>query len=181
MTTTTNLTTKWYTMDNKEGVDLNVPQTISVTTNPELPTARLALGETVLGNNGSRWLFVQASSTVTANNLVAIDVNFAANDLSASLAASLKYTIGIAQFQASVANAGDYFWACLEAKGGAAVNCVNGYTAPGVVMYVCATLPGVLMTSASAALVHGIYANSTLISATATVDVVTVEPITTSA
>jgi hypothetical protein len=85
MTTTTNLTTKWYTMDNKEGVDLNFPQTISVTTNPEIPTGRLALGETVLGNNGSRWLFVQASTTVTANNLVAIDVNFAANDLTASL------------------------------------------------------------------------------------------------
>jgi hypothetical protein len=181
MTTTTNLTTKWFTVDNKEGVDFNFPQPISVTTAPEIPTARIGLGEIVHGNNGSRWLFVQASSTVTANNLVAIDVNFAANNLTSVLAASLKYTIGIAEFQATVANTGDYFWACLEARGGAAVNVINGQALSGTQLYVSSTQAGAVTTSVSAAAVHGLYINSTIVGATTTVDVVTVEPITTSA
>jgi hypothetical protein len=181
MATTTNLTTRWYTMDNKDGVDLNVPQPISATTAPEIPTARLALGETVLGNNGSRWIFVVASSTVTANNLVAIDVNFSANNMTQTLAASLKYTTGIAQFTTSVANTGDYFWAMLESRGGAAVNVITSQALSGTVLYLSSTQPGSVTSSVSLAVVHGLYINSTLTGTTATADVVTVEPITASA
>jgi hypothetical protein len=168
-------------MDNKEGVDLNVPQTISVTTAPEIPTARVTVGEIVQGNNGSRWIFVKASTTVTANNLVAIDVNFAANDLTSTLAASLKYTIGIAQFTATLVNTNDYFWACLEAKGGAAVNVINGGTLSGTQLYISSTQAGAVTTSVSAAILHGMYVNTTITGATTTCDVVTVTPMRTSA
>ncbi len=66
--------TNWYTVDNKPGANLNQPQTISTTTNPDYPAANFALGDRCQGNNGSEWVFVQASATVTANNLVAISL-----------------------------------------------------------------------------------------------------------
>ena len=53
--------TNWYTVDNKPGANLNQPQTISTTTNPDYPAANFALGDHCLGNNGSEWVFVQAS------------------------------------------------------------------------------------------------------------------------
>jgi hypothetical protein len=88
----------------------------------------------VVGINGSKWIFVKASATVTANNMVAIDCNFSAYNLSASLAASLKYNVGIAQFSATLANTGEYFWALLTCAGGAVVNFVTA-AASGTQLY----------------------------------------------
>lgn len=171
MATTTNIVTTWYPESGKEGVDLNSPQTIPATAT-DIPAPRAKLGDVVLGNNGSVWVFVQASTTVTANNLVAIDVNFACNDLTATLAASLKYGIGMALFsQATVANAADYFWACLKALGGAALNFV-GTAASGSQLYVSSTQPGGITSAVSANRVIGLYANSTITGATTTTDVV---------
>jgi hypothetical protein len=181
MTTTTNITSKWFATDNTEGSDFTKIQSISVTTAPEYPGPQANIGDIASGNNGSEWLFVQASSTVTANNLVAIDCNFAANNLTASLAASLKYNVGIAQFSATSAQAGDYFWAMLRSTGGAVVNNVTA-GASGVALYVSSQQPGSVVstiaatstataTGATNALLKNIYINSTLTGATATVDV----------
>ena len=73
------------------------------------------LGDRVQGNNGSEWVFVQASTTVTAFMAVAIDNTFKANDLTSALIASNVYSYGIAEFQASNAQPNDYFWALLTA------------------------------------------------------------------
>jgi hypothetical protein len=181
MTTTTNITSKWYATDNTEGSDFTKTQTISVTTAPEYPGPQAILGDIASGNNGSLWLFVQASTTVTSNNLVAIDCNFAANNLTASLAASLKYNVGIAQFSATLANPGDYFWAMLRSVGGAVVNNVTA-GASGVALYVSSQQAGAVVSTIAAtstataagatnALLKNIYINSTLTGATATVDV----------
>ena len=181
MTTTTNITSKWFATDNTSGADFTKTQTIAVTTAPELPGPSNALGDVAVGNNGSEWLFVQASTTVTANNLVAIDCNFAANNLTASLAASLKYNVGIAQFSSTLASPGDYFWAMLRSTGGAVVNNVT-VGASGVALYVSSQQAGAVVstiaatstataTGATNALLKNIYINSTLTGATATVDI----------
>lgn len=172
MATTTNIVQVWYPESGKEGVDLNNPQTVSATLDPSVPAPRAKLGDIVKGNNGSEWVFVQASTTVTVNNLVAIDVNFAANNLTATLAASLKYAVGMALFSgATVANALDYFWACRNAIGGAALN-FTGTAAAGSQLYVSSTQAGAITSAVSANRLIGLYANSTITGATTTVDVV---------
>lgn len=173
MATTTNICTTWYTEVPKEGVNLNGTETIA-TTALDVPAPRAKLGDIVQGNNASEWVFVQASTTVTANNLVAIDVNFACNNLTATLAASLKYAVGMALFsQATVANAGDYFWAALQALGGAALNFV-GTAASSSQLYVSSTQPGGITSAVSANRIIGLYANSTITGATTTTDVVAI-------
>lgn len=119
--------TQWYTVDNKEGVDLNNVQPVNVTTNPEYPGPSAKLGDRVQGNAGSEWVFVQASVTVTRYNAVCIDgTSFRAFNMTSALVASNVYSYGIAEFQTTQANGaganGDYFWALLKANGGVAVN-----------------------------------------------------------
>jgi hypothetical protein len=189
MTTTTNIATKWYPTDNTSGIDFQKTQTISVTTAPEYPGLQANLGDLAVGNNESLWLFVMASTPVSTNNLVAIDCNFSAYNLTASLAASLKYNVGIAQFSnASVANSGDYFWALLRAGGGATVNTVASITgtavaASGVYLYASSQQAGAVISTLTAtstttiagatnALLKNIYINSTVTGTTTTLDAV---------
>ena len=118
--------TTWYVMDGKAGANLNaVITSVTVTNNPsqpEYPGLPHQLGDRVQGNNGSEWMFVQASTTVTAFNFVVIDRNYAANNATTANAVSGVYAFGFAEFQplggvtagnanGGVANAGDCFWA----------------------------------------------------------------------
>lgn len=183
MTTTTNIVALWYAESNKEGVDLNNTMTINSVTNPEYPGPSAKLGDVVKGNNDSEWVFVQASTTVTAGNVIAIDVNFAANNLTTTIASSLIYTYGIAAFGKGVnvvaslptANGGgtlgDYFWALKRASGGALVN-VSATAAKGVQLYISSAQAGALTSTASGTAVKNIYVNTSLVSASAGVDVV---------
>jgi hypothetical protein len=189
MATTTNITTKWYATDNTSGSDFTKNQQISVTTAPEYPGPQANLGDLEVGNNGSLWLFVQASNgAITAGNVVAIDCNFAAYNMTASLAASLKYNAGIAILNASLAsvNTGDYFWACLRAAGGAVVNILATGTgagatgAPGTALYISSAQPGAVVSSLNAigsvnstnVMLRNIYLNSVVTGTTTTVDCV---------
>lgn len=154
--------TQFYTMDNKEGVDLNNIQTsISSTSDPSVPAPRAKLGDQVLGNNGSQWVFVQASATITCYNVVAIDTNFQARNASSTVLASGIYTYGIFEQQpnqlgstVSVGNnsggviqPSDYFWAAMRIAGGGQVNCVTTAVA-GARLFI-STTPGVMTTTAS--------------------------------
>ncbi len=141
------IVTNWYTVDNKEGADLNNPQTISTTTNPDYPAPSFRLGERLQGNNGSEWIFVQASTTVTANMAVAIDNSFKANDLTSAFISSGVYSYGIAEFQASTAQPNDYFWALLKANGGVAVN-ISPSATRGTILYLAPNAPGQFTSSA---------------------------------
>jgi len=60
-------------------------------------------------------------------NIVKIDESFNANncDWSTANGVSNMKTLGLAEFQASVANAGDYFWAMVAGRGGALVNVLS--------------------------------------------------------
>jgi hypothetical protein len=158
----------WYVMDGKLGVNLNkVVTSVTVTSNPsqpEYPGIPHNLGDRVQGNNGSEWMFVQASATVTAFNMVQIGRGFKAQNLVYATAASLSalFVYGVAQFQlygsasvgaavGGVANAGDFFWALMKANGGARVNLSSSVSvAPGAALYMHATIPGFLTTSVTA-------------------------------
>ena len=149
--------TLFYTMDNKDGVDLNnVQSSISVTTDPSVPAPRAKLGDRVQGCNGSEWMFVQASATVTCFNVVAIDSNSQARNITATLLASNAYAYGIAEVQPNqmgatvsignanggVVNAGDYFWAAMKITNGGQVNVLTT-AALGAKLYI-GLLPGTL-------------------------------------
>lgn len=179
MATGTNIVTNWYTVDGKIGVDLNNVQTSvgAPAQNPnlvEIPAGRAALGTRVQGNNGSEWLFVAATVTVSANDLVAIDVNYSATPLTTTLASSNVYTYGIAAFQTSVANGGatpDLFWALMKADSGALVN-VSATAAKGVQLYIATAQSGAVTSTASGTAVKNIFVNTALTGSTAAVDVV---------
>jgi len=153
--------TNWYTVDNKLGANLNQPQTISTTTNPDYPAANFALGDRCQGNNGSEWVFVQASATVTANNLVAISNEFKAVCLTSALIASQLYSYGVAEFQASAAATSDYFWALLKANGGVAVNAVAS-TSTGSFVFIAGTAGMITSSVTSDALMNIVPVSATI-------------------
>jgi hypothetical protein len=169
--------TNFYTVDNQIAANLNQPQTISVTTNPEYPGPNSVLGDTCQGIGGSQWTFVKASTTVTALNVVMIDESFNANNCNFTVATGVSSTksLSIAEFQASVANAGDYFWAQMRGQGGSLVN-VLGTAAASATLYISSSAPGVLTTtvtiSASNAVVYNVGVVSSLLSTTAAVEVI---------
>ena len=142
--------TQWFPMDGKLGVDLNTPVSVDVSTIPEVPMQPINLGERVQANNGSEWVYVQASTTVTAFNVVAVDRNLQVRNITTAILASGIYAFGIAEFQTGqtsagtaplgVANAGQFFWMLNKAIGGAKVNIVTDDSAqPGVGLYVSGT------------------------------------------
>jgi len=168
--------TNFYTVDEQAGTNLNQPQTISVTTNPEIPGPNSVLGDICQGIGGSQWVFVQASATITALNCIAFDESFQAkNAVCATASSTLTKTLAIAEFQASVAGPGDYFWAALACRGGALVN-VQSTAAAGVQMYLSSSTPGALTTTlvstTTNALIYGAIVVGALVSATAAVEVI---------
>ena len=135
------IVTKWYTMDNKLGVDLNnIMSSINVSASASgdgiaYPQIGIIpkLGDRVQGNNESEWVFVVAGVTVTAFNALAISPGFSAQALTRALIVSNAYCYGVAEFQpvgtssvgaaaGGVANTGDFFWALVRANNGVRVN-----------------------------------------------------------
>lgn len=168
--------TNFYTVDNQIGANLNAPQTINTTTNPEVPAPNDSLGDICQGIGGSQWIFVKASTTVTALNVVMIDESFNANNCNFTAAAvSNQKTLGLAEFQTSTAQPGDYFWAMLAGRGGALVN-VQSTAAANAQLYISCSTPGALTTtltgSATNAYIFNAAVNSSLLSATAAVELI---------
>jgi hypothetical protein len=155
--------TNFYTVDNQIGANLNQPQTISVTTNPEIPGPNSVLGDICQGIGGSQWVFVKASTTVTALNVVKIDESFNANncDWSTANGVSNMKTLGLAEFQASVANAGDYFWAMVAGRGGALVNVLSTAAAQAT-LYISSSAPGVVTTTVNSTATNAVLTNAAL-------------------
>lgn len=171
--------TSWKTMDNKEGVDLNnVQATIDVTVSPEYPAAPMELGARVQGDNGSEWLYVIASATVTAFNMVAINKDFGAVNITTAVQASGIYTFGFVQCQGLVstdgtsllnAQPGQRFWALMKVAQGARCN-INASisVALGAKLYVDGTTPGFLTTSTTSSTTAALQIVGLFIAASAT-------------
>lgn len=71
-------------------------------------TALFALGATTSGNNGTEWVYVQASSAITANFVVVIDEAFAAAHLSTANDARGDL-VGVAPVAFA---SGEFGWVC---------------------------------------------------------------------
>jgi hypothetical protein len=148
----------WYATEPKIGDSLMfTTQFIATASAPEYPFAggdsRARLGEPAEGIGGSEWMLVQASTTVTAFNVVAIDNVFKANNATSLLAASQVYSYGIAHFKSTLADGGtsgngDYFWALMIARGGFTVT-INPSATRGAALYISTTVPGALTASAT--------------------------------
>lgn len=150
------IVTNWYTMDGKLGVWLNFTITsLTTDSNLEYPAPPAKLGDRVQGNMDSEWVFVRASTTVTQFMAIAIDNSGNANDLTSALIASHVYTYGIAEFQTTQANPGDYFWALLRANGGVAVQ-VSPSAGRGVQLYISPLTPGAFTSSVTSNAIMGI-------------------------
>ena len=157
--------TTFYPMDGKEGVNLNMTvANVTATANtPEYPAPPMKLGDRVQGNAGSEWMFVQASTTVTCYNLVAIDSGYNANPASIAMAASNAYTWGVAEFppnqngavvsignaNGGVCNAGDFFWALMKSNGGAQINALTTALTCANRVFINIGTPGCITTTAS--------------------------------
>lgn len=163
------LVSNFFAVDPVSGVNLNAPQTINTTTNPEIPAPNFAVGDIKLGTDGSQWLFVKASTTVTAFNVVEIDNSFNANNVNFSDATgastfTLSKTLALAEFQVSVASPGDYFWAQLAGRGGSAVN-VQSTAAANTQLYLSSSVPGSVTTTVNSTVSNAILYNAAIPSA----------------
>ncbi len=103
----------------QEGVDLNQTYTVSASLTPETPAPPFLIGTETVGSNGSQYLFVQASTSVSANDFVAITGANQANSLTnTNIAATGGVRLGIAPGSPVVTSlgiaAGTYFWAALN-------------------------------------------------------------------
>jgi hypothetical protein len=176
----------WFPMDNKvPGIALQSTQTVvnsqgsgatalsAITgqTGYELPAAGATVGDHIQGNNNSLWLFVKASSTVTAGNAVMWDTNFNANNATTTLGVINK-GIGIAQFyttglgpgsiqstlQQGTAQPGDFFWIATQGQG-LVVNLTATASANDALFLVTGS-PGQLSVTAATAAVKGLFTGS---------------------
>jgi hypothetical protein len=96
---------------NKEGVDVSQTYTVSTST-PEYPAAPFAVGEHVLGSNGTEWVFVKAGAAIAQYAAVQIDAAFNVVPLTTALAAAL-WDVGFAQVAIA---SGDYGWVCIRGE-----------------------------------------------------------------
>lgn len=165
--------TSWYTMDNKLGVNLNrVITSVTVTANPtqpEYPGVPHNLGDRVQGNDGSEWMLVMASATVTVNNVIAIGGGGGCTNITIDhvTATAVGFVYGIAEFSTygasagaatgGVANAGDFFWALIKANKDAKVRLNASMSSGNGLLYIGASSTGTFLTAGSC-LINGIVA-----------------------
>lgn len=97
--------TTQFNSSNKTGVDVAQTYAISTTT-PEYPAAPFAVGEHVLGEQNTEWVFVLAASAIAAGMTVSIDGNFNASPMTNTLANTLA-DAGFAQVAIA---SGSYGW-----------------------------------------------------------------------
>ena len=195
----------WYAEDQAVGKGLNYTYTVwssstaNANANVEFPGAPAKVGDVAVGQNNSRWVFVQASSTITAGNMIYITPSFKANNLPARTLGSLASwfgptqqpnlgNFGFAQFNNGspssimlsttqvMANTNDYFWALLEATSGIQVNIGSTSCQAGIVTpQASGLLNGSIVTtldnssSASAAFLLNLYINTSLDATTSSV------------
>jgi hypothetical protein len=136
----------FYTTSGVLGVDIDNVETVSI--------PQHALGTCVPGNDGTEWMFVQASTAITVNMTVGIDENFAARPITTADAQD-GWNIGFAQVAFAANNFG---WLAIKGSGAnidlrIAVNC-----AADVALYTSATAGILDDTSTSFEQIKGIVA-----------------------
>lgn len=103
--------------------------------------AKVAVGTTSLGTNGTEWVYVKAAAAITQYDWVSIDKSFNATSGTKTLLDRLDTSVGFAQVAFASA---DYGWVAIRGKG-ISVR-VKGTTAVNTALYSTA-VAGVLATS----------------------------------
>jgi hypothetical protein len=144
-----------YSTLNKEGVDVSVVYTMTASTTPETPAPPFTVGDIVEGLQGAKWIFVQASTSISPNDWLQITYQNQANSLtSVNVVSSLGCMIGVAP--GATANnggtnasmlAGTYFWAQVQGNNVAA-NAIAASTASNASLFTSLTA-GILTSVAS--------------------------------
>ncbi len=150
-----------YSTTPVEGVDINNTYTVSASLTPETPAPPFLVGTEVIGLSGAQYVFVQASTSISANDFVAITGSHTANSLtSVNIVSSLGGRIGVAPGSPVVTStgiaAGTYFWAQINGTGVSA-NAIAASTASATQLYTSLTA-GILasVTSTSSQIVAGV-------------------------
>lgn len=123
--------------------------TAGTTTNGQ--NARFRLGQTVLGSDGSRWVYVQAGEAITQYMAVAIDEDYQAVKLTKTLA-DAGHQVGFAQVGFAD---NDFGWVCVHGPGNITVR-VLASCAADVQLYTSGTAGVLDDTSASQNLIRGV-------------------------
>lgn len=167
--------TNWQCLDNHLGINLNLVVSVggaavSVGASGDVlaypvTTFTPKLGDCAKGSNNSEWMYVQAGTTVTAFNMLAISPGFSAQNWTAALALSNAYSYGVAEFQTvngvsvgaatgGVANTSEFFWALMRANAGVRVN-ATGTLDPGADLYIAGSAGRIAGSSSIAAIASG--------------------------
>lgn len=131
-----------YTTDSAVGVDFNQVYTVSASATPETPAPPFLIGTTLIGFFGAEYIFVQASTSISANDFIAITGANQANSLTnTNVEATGGVRIGVAPGAPVVTSTGiaaqAYFWAALNGSQLAA-NGVAASTTSNVQLYTTA-------------------------------------------
>lgn len=131
-------------------VGINLAETTAgTTTNGQ--NAKFRLGQTVLGSDGSRWLYVQAGAAITQYDCVAIDEDYQAVPMTKALA-DAGHQPGFAQVAFSD---NDFGWVATHMPGNGSVR-VAASCAADVQLYTSGTAGVLDDTSASQTIIRGV-------------------------
>lgn len=166
---------QWFSVMPLEGINLTATEALASSSIPELPGQTMPLGTTVIGNLGSVWVRLQASTTITAYNCVAFDANFKANNITSALAIANPLGIGVPQVPSGVIDPGvnPIFWCAIKGASGMLVN-VSGSAGTGVVVNT-GTQAGYLTVSTTGTTIRGLLFNTST-GASGTTDIVMTFP-----
>lgn len=145
----------FYQTVNNMGVDPTVYSAVSASVTPETPAPPFLVGTRAFGSDGSEFIYVQASTSISLTDFVVLDMGAGAgNDayqansitntnVASSLAVGVASTGLVLRQSVTFIPAGAFFWACTKGQnipattsggtGGLATN------APGVVLFTSAT------------------------------------------
>lgn len=163
--------TSWIALDGNPGINLNytyqfaLPVSSNVTSTGDITletqlNANDLLGTTHQATDGSQWILLKASTTVTQFNLVAFDDSYNANNMTTALALT-GYNLALCQAQTYAGqiitscdpSLNPVFWACVRGTG-LQIN-VSGSAATGVAVANGVT-PGTISVSATGTALAGI-------------------------
>ena len=152
----------------KEGVDVTVVYTMTASLTPETPAPPFAIGDICEGMFGAQWVFVQASTSITVNDWLAIKGSMQANSLTTTnIAAAGGVQLGVAP-GATAGNggvnatmlAGTYFWAQIRGSQVAA-NGIAATSTSNVDLFTSATA-GILTSTSGGIGVAGVIVTASL-------------------
>lgn len=148
---------------NTSGIDPTTYYVVSASLTPETPAPPFVVGTMAYGNNGSEFIFVQASTSISLGDFLAVTNGETANSLtSTNIVSSLGARIGMAATvlaqSVTFIPAGAYFWATMRGSSlaGNAGSAVTAPVASNVQLFTSATAGAVTSVTTSSSLAAGL-------------------------